>query len=162
MSDVPELIASAQSLSDDSTIHAAGVFAFKDQYLKLVGWATVGGLAGSAVAGGLGDVAGSVGGMHAQRNDAAEKAGFDGYRVLVAVGKTHIHLCDWETNSGPSKLYFSIERASVTVSVKKFGLSRRLYLKNVDSGETLALQGNVSPLSSVSNGDKTVFKALSP
>jgi len=48
------------------------------------------------------------------------------------------------------------------VSVKKFGLSRRLYLKNVDSGETLALQGNVSPLSSVSNGDKTVFQALRP
>ena len=162
MSDIEQLISTARTLSGDESIGAAGIFALKDQYLKLVGWSTVGGLAGSAVAGELGDVAGSVGGMHAQRNDAAQKAGFDGYRVLVAVGDSQIHLFDWLTNEGASKLYFSIDRASVEVSIKKFGMSRRVYIKNLTSGETLGLQGNVSPISSVSNGDKTVIKALKP
>ena len=61
MSDIEQLISTAKTLSGDESIGAAGIFALKDQYLKLVGWSTVGGLAGSAVAGELGDVAGSRG-----------------------------------------------------------------------------------------------------
>ncbi|MEI7624956.1 MAG: hypothetical protein WCK06_02295 [Actinomycetota bacterium] len=162
MSNIEQLISSAKKLSADTTVSAAGIFAFKDQYLKLVGWGTLGGVAGGALAGALGDAVGSVEAMHAQRNNAAQERGFDGYRVLVAVGATEIHLFDWVTSEGASKLYYSIERASVEVSIKKFGLSRHLYLKNVTSAETLALQGNISPISSVSNGDKTVLRALKP
>jgi len=160
MSNIEQLIASAKTLSGDESIGAAGIFAFKDKYLKLVGWGIVGGMTGGAFAGVAGDAVGSAGAMHAQRSHEAQKQGYDGYRVLVAVGDSHIHLFDWVTNQGASKLYYSIERKSVEVSIKKFGLSRHLYFKNSTSGETLALQGNVSPISSVSNGDKTVIKAL--
>jgi hypothetical protein len=160
MSNINELIARATALSGDATVTAAGIFALKDDYLKLAGWGMGGGIVGNAVAGTFGDAVGSAAAMHLQRNEAAQEKGFDGYRVLVAVGATQIHLFDWVTTTGATKLYYSIERASVEVSIKKLGVSRHVYLTNITSGETLALQGNVSPISSVSNGDKAVLKAL--
>jgi len=185
MSDVPELISTAKRLSGDDAIHAAGIFALKDQYLKLGLWGIVGGVVGgtageqlgavasstgAAVGGTVGDAVGTVSFQNKERMNEAQKQGFESYRVLVAVSDSKIHLLDQNfaalgvsqtaAETGTTKLYFSIDRASVEVKIKKFGLSRRVYIKHLDSGETLGLQGNISPLSSVSNGDKTVLEAL--
>ncbi|MSZ51990.1 MAG: hypothetical protein F2597_04590, partial [Actinobacteria bacterium] len=86
MSNINELIARATALSGDATVTAAGIFALKDDYLKLAGWGMGGGIVGNAVAGTFGDAVGSAAAMHLQRNEAAQEKGFDGYRVLVAVG----------------------------------------------------------------------------
>ena len=185
MSDVAELISTAKRLSGDDGIHAAGIFALKDQYLKLALWGTVGGViggtaggqvgsvvgnTGAAAGGTAGDAVGTVSFQNMERMNEAQKQGFDSYRVLVAVSDSQIHLLDQNftalgvsqtaAQTGTTKLYYSIDRASVEVKIKKFGLSRRVYIKRLETGETLGLQGNVSPLSSVSNGDKTVLNAL--
>ncbi|CAB4346498.1 unannotated protein [freshwater metagenome] len=185
MSDVAELISTAKRLSGDDGIHAAGIFALKDQYLKLALWGTFGGVVGgdvgelvgsvagntgAAVGGSGGNAVGTVAAQNNERMHAAQQQGFDSYRLLIAVSDSQIHLLDQNfsalgvsqtaAQTGTTKLYYSIDRASVEVKIKKFGLSRRVYIKHLETGETLGLQGNVSPLSSVSNGDKTVLEAL--
>ena len=185
MSDIEELISTAEQLSGDQSIKAAGIFALKDHYLKLGIWgvfggiggevtgSSVGSLAGNTAAGvgaTVGDAVGTVGAQNNERMHEARKEGFDSYRLLVAVSDAQIHLLDWNfaalgvSQTGPvkgaSKLYSSIARATVEVKIKKFGLSRHVYIKHIESGETLALQGSISKLSSVSNGDKAVLNEL--
>ena len=92
MSDVPELISTAKRLSGDDAIHAAGIFALKDQYLKLGLWGIVGGgvggaageqlgavasSTGAAVGGTVGDAVGTVSFQNKERMNEAQKQGFE-------------------------------------------------------------------------------------
>jgi hypothetical protein len=49
----------------------------------------------------------------------------------------------------------------VTVTVKKFGMSRHLVIENQQTKESFKFMGGTSPLSSVAAGDKAVLEAIS-
>ena len=80
--------------------------------------------------------------------------------MLVAVTRTHIHVLDWITGSGPTQLLRSFDRSDTAVEIKKFGLSRHIHLQNRVSGDALGLTGSTSPISAEAKGDKAVLAAL--
>ncbi len=97
--------------------------------------------------------------MHVARELNAENHGVT-VRMLLAVTPTQLHILDWQTGSGPTRLLRTFPRATTSVEVKKFGLSRRLHLTDRNSGESLALTGSASALNAEAKGDKAVLKAL--
>jgi hypothetical protein len=143
-------------LGGAETILAAGIFGMQDNYLALTAGGVVGGTVGGSGATG---VIGNVAGMHVARDLNAQSHGVT-LRMLLAVTPTQIHILDWQTGSGPTRLLRSFERSSTTVEVKKFGLSRRLHLQDRISGDPLALTGSASALSAEAKGDKAVLAAL--
>ncbi len=143
-------------LGGAETILAAGIFGMQDNYLALTAGGVVGGTVGGSGATG---VIGNVAGMHVARDLNAQSHGVT-LRMLLAVTPTQIHILDWQTGSGPTRLLRSFERSSTTVEVKKFGLSRRLHLQDRISGDSLALTGSASALSAEAKGDKAVLAAL--
>jgi hypothetical protein len=146
----------AAVLGADEPVVAAGIFGLQSSYLAL----TAGGVVGSAaLGGGAGGVAGNAIGMHAARELHADAQGVT-VRMLVAVTPTHIHVLDWVTGSGPTRLLRSFDRAGSGVEIKKLGLSRRLNLHDTVSGDALPLTGSVSPISPEAKGDKAVLAAL--
>ena len=157
MNDPEALRAKASAiLGVPEPIVAAGIFGLQDSYLAV----TAGGVAGSSVLGGVAnDVLGNVAGMHAARALRADAQGVT-VRMLVAVTPTHIHVLDWITGSGPTQLLRSFDRATTSVEIKKFGLSRRLHVHDTVSGDSLALTGSTSAISAEAKGDKAVLAAL--
>jgi hypothetical protein len=97
--------------------------------------------------------------MHAARDLNAKSHGVT-LRMLLVVTPRQIHVLDWQTGSGPTRLLRSFDRGSTIVEVKKFGLSRRLHLQDRISGDSLALTGSASALSAEAKGDKAVLSAL--
>jgi hypothetical protein len=154
MNDPETLLAKASDiLGASETLVAAGIFGLQDNYLAL----TADGAVGSAALGG--GAVENVAGMHVARDLNAAAHGVT-VRMLVAVTASHIHVLDWQTGSGPTRLLRSFERAGTAVEVKKFGLSRRLQLHDRVSGDALALTGSASRLSAEAKGDKAVLAAL--
>jgi hypothetical protein len=143
----------ADILGDGESLVAAGIFGLQDNYLAV----TAGGVVGSTLLGGglLGDAAG----IHGGRAVNASSQGVT-VRMLVAVSPTHIHVLDWLTGSGPTRLLRSFDRGNTTVEIKKFGLSRRVHLQDRVSGEALSLTGSNSRISAEQKGDKAVLAAL--
>ncbi len=137
-------------------IVAAGIFGMQDNYLALTAGGVVGGTVGGSGATG---VIGNVAGMHAARDLNAKSHGVT-LRMLVVVTASQIHILDWQTGSGPTRVMRSFDRGNTTVEVKKFGLSRRLHLQDRVSGDSLALTGSASALSAEAKGDKAVLAAL--
>ncbi len=143
-------------LGDTESILAAGIFGMQNNYLAL----TVGGVVGGAVGGGgATGVVGNAAGMHAARDLNAKSQGVT-LRMLIVVTPDHIHVLDWQTGSGPTRLMRSFDRVNTAVEIKKFGLSRRLQLQDRISGDSIALTGSASALSAEAKGDKAVLAAL--
>ena len=160
MNDPETLRAKAVSvLGTTEPIVAVGIFGMQNNYLALTAGGVVGGSVGGVDGGLVGGIAGNAVGMHAARELNAENHGVT-LRMLVAITATELHILDWETGSGPTRVLRSFDRASLTVEIKKFGLSRRLHLTDSRSGESLALTGSASVLSAEAKGDKAVLAAL--
>jgi hypothetical protein len=156
-----ELAAAAQEiLGNGETVTAAGAFALQDSYAAV----TAGMLTADAalpgkdnpLMGGIGNLAGLEAG---RRANAAAKGVTE--RMLVAVTDRSIHLLSLTAmGSTPQKLLMSFDRASTEVEVKKFGLSRRLHLKDTGSGQELGLTGSTARFAIGGKGDKAVLAAL--
>jgi hypothetical protein len=163
MNSSTELISKSRTiLGDDSEIVAAGIFGLQDDPLTV----SAAGVVGS----GVGDLitnnpvmaaAGGAGAMHAARAGVAASQGLT-VRMLVALSDTRIHILDWLTGAGPTRELFSFELTRTEVRVKKFGLSRRLTLRDTVSGRSLALTGTTAFFASESKGDKSVLRLLEP
>jgi hypothetical protein len=106
---------------------------------------------------------GIVGGeaIHAARTSMAASQGLT-VRMLVALSEAQIHVLDWRTGSGPTKVLLSFERTRTEVRIKKYGLSRHLTFRDTASGRALALTGTTAFFSAESKGDKSVIHLLEP
>jgi hypothetical protein len=163
MNSSTELISKSRTILGDGTeIVAAGIFGLQDDPLAV----STSGVAGA----GLGDLvtdnpimaaASGAGAMHAARATGAGSQGLT-VRMLVALSDTRIHILDWLTGAGPTQELASFERTRTEVRVKKFGLSRRLTLRDTVSGRSLALTGTTAFFASESKGDKSVLRLLEP
>ena len=143
----------------DNTVLAAGIFSLTTDFVKLAGYMAAGDIVGG-VAGDVGSAVGAVGAGHVQRDRDAKAKGFDNRWIVVSVTAESIHLFDYQVGHGPTRLYFSLPRASTRVEIKKRLLSRHLLLTDSASNRSVALQGSVSALSSVAKGDKEVLAVL--
>jgi hypothetical protein len=163
MNSSTELISKSRTILGDGTeIVAAGIFGLQDDPPIV----SVAGVAGA----GVGDLlaadpavaaATGAGAIHAARATVAASQGLT-VRMLVALSDTRIHILDWMTGTGPTRVMLSFERARTEVRVKRFGLSRRLMLRDTVSGRTLALTGTTAFFASESKGDKSVLRLLEP
>ncbi len=162
MNDLGDLIAKAGAvLGDGDPVLAAGIFALKDDYLRVGVGGAAGAGAGDAIFGNpLATAVGGAAAMHATRSAVAASQGLT-VRMLVAVTPRRIRLLDWITGSGPTKVLASFDRHATTVTVTKFGLSRHVELADAASGRSLALTGSTAPFVSESRGDKAVLRILS-
>lgn len=162
MSKSPEELATAAEkiLGNGETVTAAGAFALQESYAAvtaglLTADATLPG--NNPLMGGIGNVAGIEAG---RRANAAAKGVTE--RMLVAVTDRSIHLLSLTAmGSAPQKLLMSFNRTSTEVEVKKFGLSRRLHLKDTASGQEIALTGSTARFAIGGKADKAVIDALS-
>jgi hypothetical protein len=144
-----ELKKSAISITGDSTIVASGIFAVQDDYKKL--------FRGSFWSRSFLGAIYLVEAQNKQRMKLAQQLGYDSYRLVLAASAENIYVISLDLN----KLYHSIERDSVRVTVKKFGMSRHILIENQQTKETFKFMGGTSPLSSVAPGDKAVIEAIS-
>ena len=163
MNSSTELISKSRAILGDGTeIVAAGIFGLKDDPLAV----SAAGVAGAGVGDLISDnpavaAATGVGAIHAARTTVAASQGLT-VRMLVALSDTRIHILDWLTGAGPTKELVSFERTRTEVRVKKYGLSRRLTLRDTVSGRSLALTGTTAFFASESKGDKSVLSQLEP
>jgi hypothetical protein len=163
MNSSTELISKSRTILGHGTeIVAAGIFGLQDDPLVVS--------SAGVVEAGVGDLisdnpamaaATGAGAMHAARATVATSQGLT-LRMLVALSDTRIHILDWLTGAGPTRELLSFERTRTEVRVKKFGLSRRLTLRDPVSGQSLALTGTTAFFASESKGDKSVLSMLEP
>lgn len=64
------------------------------------------------------------------------------------------------TGTEPMSELMRFNRKTCKVTVKKFGLSRRLDLNDVSVGQELKVTGSVAPFSGAAQGVKTVLAVL--
>ncbi len=147
-------------LGPDEPLLAAGIFALQDGYLALAAGATIGSEVTSLAGGGalLGGV-GAAAGMHVARDARAASQGLT-ERMLVAVSAEHIHILDWVTGSGPTRVLRTYVRASTDITMKRFGLSRHVTLHDRASDHSLKLSGTTARISAEAGGDKAVLAVL--
>jgi hypothetical protein len=163
MNSSTELISKSRTILGDGTeIVAAGIFGLQDDPLAV----STAGVVGAGVGDLISDnpvmaAATGAGAMHAARATVAGSQGLT-VRMLVALSDTRIHILDWLTGAGPTRELLSFERTRTEVRVKKFGLSRRLTLRDTVSGQSLALTGTTAFFASESRGDKSVLSLLEP
>ncbi len=153
------LTAAAEAAHPDETVLAAGVFSWQHLLGAEMAGSGIGAMAGGMVSDTIGAAAGAVVGGHLAVDAAAEANGMT-VALLVAVtdGHIYVHNVDAEA-AGP--LVADYPRASTTVTIRKFGLSRVVHLANTATGDSLALHGSVSPLSAQTRPDKVVMALLS-
>ena len=144
-----ELKRSTISVTGDPTIIASGIFAVQDDYKKLFR----AGFWSSSI---LGAVY-LVEAQNKQRMKLAQTLGYDSYRLVLAASAEHIYVLSLDLN----KLHHTIKKDSVTVTVKKFGMSRHIVIEDQQTKKSFKFMGGTSPLSSVAAGDKAVIAAIS-
>jgi hypothetical protein len=156
-----DLIAAAQeAIGSEETVRAAGVFGLQDDYRAI----TAGGLVTSIAMpdGGNPALAGIEGAagveLGRQANAARQRVTV---RMLVAVTDRTIHVFALPmAGDVPQTELMRFDRASTSVEIKKFGLSRRVKLTDRNDGRHLGLTGSTAPFSSVAKGDKAVLAQL--
>jgi hypothetical protein len=163
MSKTPDELATAaeEVLGNGEAVTAAGAFALQESYAAVTAGLLTADAAlpgkGNPLIGGIGNVAGIEAG---RRANAAAKGVTE--RMLVALTDSKIHLFSLTAmGSTPQKLLMSFDRATTEVEVKKFGLSRRLNLRDTGSGQEIGLTGSTARFALGGKGDKAVIDALS-
>lgn len=142
------------------SVEAAGVFGMQDNQLLVGGAAII----GSDVAQDLGADTGvqavaAAGAVHAAREANAAAHGLS-VAMLVVVCPDRIHLFEWDHQQGAGRGLAVFDRATTTITVTKFGASRRLTLRDNSSGVSCPLTGSVGVLSTYRKGAKAVLAAL--
>lgn len=161
MTDQQTLIEQLSSLEPQiaAACKAAAIMGTTDDYATL----TMTGLIGSSVAdsipGGSNPLAQGIAAgvsVHEGRKIAAENKGLT-VQILVAVTEATIALFGYNHKTIAKKLY-EYDRENCEITIKKFGLSKHLTLK--DDNYEIHLTGSTAAWSSESDGDKKVFKEL--
>ena len=148
-------------LGDETEIVAAGIFGLQDDPMAV----STAGVVGAGVGDLIGDnpvvtAAAGAGAIHAARATLAASQGLT-VRMLVALSDTRIHILDWLTGAGRPGA--GVLRAHPHRGAgQRFGLSRRITLRDTVSGRSLALTGTTAFFASESKGDKSVLSHLEP
>lgn len=158
------VIAAAAVVADDpigrdEAVLAAGVFGHAMPSNAEL--AVAGGAAASLPHGGNGVVEAveNVTAIAAVRQMDAERDGL-AVRMLVAVTATRIYLLDWSATKGATRILRTFSRVTTEVSVKKFGLSRRVELLDHSTGADAHIVGTTAAFSPEAAGDKAVMRLL--
>ena len=159
MPDLNDLVDEAQRfLGPASRVQAAGVLGLKDSYVAL----TAGSLAGSLLTlPGADPAAGALAGVAGMRTAREARARTQGLsvRMLVAVTSTGVYLLEiGPVGITPTREALTLDRSTLAVGVKRFGLSRRITLD--DGHHRVELTGAVSPLSPYTAGTRALLGAL--
>ena len=100
---------------------------------------------------------------NAYRGPGLEKA----IDIFAAIGRemglpvtTDIHLPDWQTGRGTTRILRSLGRVSTDVTIKKLGLSRRVELLDHATGTDVHIVGTTAAFSPEAAGDKAVLALL--
>lgn len=154
-----ELIADAQQvIGDGETVRKAGVFGLQDLMHPMIAGQTVGALAGHALAGTEGAVAGVLLGGLLARKAAAEERGVT-LKLIVAVTDTKVHVLNWD-NDQENRLVATFDRATTTVTVKHFGLSRIVTIDDSATETQMKLHASASRVMAQSGPDADVLTEL--
>ena len=151
----------AQIIGTGEEILVAGIFGLQDDYAKIAIAGVVSGAAAAAldVGGPLahGALAGAT--LHAERSVAAADKGVT-VRMLVAVTPTTIHVLDRTELGKTTRELMRFDRATTTVQVTRFGLSRQLNLADDAADQRLGLTGSTAFFSPEAAGDKLILHLL--
>lgn len=155
-----ELIAEAQQvLGHEEIVLSAGVFGLADLMHDMVYGGTAGGLAASMVAGNGAGAAGVLFGGLLAKHAAAKERGVT-LKLIVAVTATKIHILNWDDGPGDDRQVACFNRATATVKVKHFGLSRIVTIDDAASGAHMKLHASASRAMAQSAPDQDVLAAL--
>lgn len=138
---------------------AIGVFGLQDNYLAIVAGGIAAGEVADAIApdGGavVAGVAGAAG-MHAAREVNAAQKGVT-VQIVVAVTGDQIALFDYRGGT-VTRVIHTFDRKTMHVEVTRFGLSRRVQLR--DETFEIGLTGSTAFYSAVAAGDKHVLAEM--
>ncbi|MCC5951440.1 MAG: hypothetical protein JJU45_05025 [Acidimicrobiia bacterium] len=167
-----DLVAEATELLGDGDnggepVIAAGVFGLAGLALAATAGTALGGVvaeevstaAPASAAGGAANVAGAVLGGIVAKQAYAESQGAS-VQLLVAVTESTIHILNRDHDHLPVQLA-SFDRATCEVTIKKFGLSRHVDLRDPETNAALHLTGAGGGFSPLAKGDKLVMALLS-
>jgi hypothetical protein len=157
-SDEAGLVADAEAVLGEHVV-AAGMFGFQ----SLLGAQMVGGTVGavglsSAFGAGAGAVGAGLGGLLATKAAAADQGAT--VKLIVAVTARKIHVLRWGRDPDPERVIRSFDRATTTVDVSRFGLSRIVSLSDAATGDHVELHASVAPYARQSAPDKDVLAVL--
>ena len=154
------LVAEATAvLGDDPPVLAAGVFGLAGLLTAATGGLVAGSMIGDLGGGIATQIGGAVLGDLAAKHAYAESKGAS-LQLLVAVTATHIHVLNRNPGERLAASLATFERAHCEVTVRKFGLSRRVELRDTTGGEALSLTGTTARLSPLAKGDRLVLELL--
>ncbi len=149
--DEVELIAAAQQVVGDAEIVlAAGVFGPQDAMRPMVRGQIVGAM--------LGGPLGVMVGGEAARESYTEEHNIT-VKLNVAVTATKIYVIT-EADDAPSRIYETFDRATTTVGIKRFGVSRIVTLEDSAAGTSIRLHGAVARYLAQSGPDRDVITEL--
>jgi hypothetical protein len=152
------LVADAEAVLGVPVV-AAGMFGFQNLLgAEMVG-ATVGAVGFSnAFGASAGAIGAGLGGFLATKA-AAEDQGAT-VKLIVAVTADDIHVLRWGHDTDPQRVIRTLPRATTTVDVSTFGLSRILTLSDSASDQRVTLHASVAPYARQSGPDKDVLAVL--
>lgn len=159
----PDVMRTAAETYLSTPVQAAGIFGLQDDYtlITAAGAAATIALTGAGVASDpvLSGIAGAAT-VGAARKVNADEQGL-AVRMLVAVTEADIHILQWDASELRVVSGFLVfPKASTTVTIAKFGASRRVTLHDATDERTLHISGGVGFLSSEAAGDKLVLSLL--
>jgi hypothetical protein len=158
--DEDQLIQEAEGiLGDGEHVLAAGYFALHDLVVAQIAGGTTGAVGGSLLDSTAGAALGAAFGGLTAKKALAESQGVT-IQLLVAVTDTGIHVLNRDTDGRLADQVARFDRATCTVGITKFGLSRNMTLTDPASGASLELVGGVSPIAVTAKGDKAVLGLL--
>lgn len=140
---------------------ALGVFGLQDNYAGIAAAGLVTGAAAEEIVpdgGPVLDGVAAAAGVHAAREVNAQRKGVT-VQMLLAVTPDRIVLFDY-VQGAVSRTIHSFDRMNAQVDVQRFGLSRRVQLRDADF--EIGLTGSTAIYSSAAAGDKLVLEQLSP
>lgn len=158
-SDEAGLVADAEAVLGEHVV-AAGVFGLQN----LLGAEMIGGVAGgvgmSAAVGGAaaGAIGAGLGGALLTKAAAADQGAT--LKLIVAVTADRIHVLRWGHDTDPHRVIHTFTRATTTIALSTFGLSRIVSLSEPATGQHLQLHASVAPYLRQTGPDKHVLAVL--
>lgn len=154
------LVAEAtEVLGSSPPVLAAGVFGLAGLLTAASGGLVVGSMIGGLTNSGAAQLGGALLGELAAKHAYAESKGAS-LQLLVAVTETYIHVLNRDPGERLAESLAVFEREHCEVTVRRFGLSRTVELRDTQGGEALSLTGTTARISPLAKGDRLVLELL--
>lgn len=150
----------AQVIGDRETVHGAGMFYPTALSGASIKGSAIGGIAGTAVAGNVGNIVGMLAGRHELMDAAAADIQLSP-ELIVAVTDEHIYVLNRDTSTGLSPIARTFDRANAEVTIKKHGLMRRITITEPGTDQEIEVSGGTAVFNPAAKGDKIILALLS-